>query len=224
VQVLPPLPPELDFFPTPSQPQPIFPPLFFGIGTPRVLFVSSDDASLVQLQSDRLYFNWRRRSASTYPHYASVRDGFAKAYAAFEAVIADDDQGMVEPIQSDVFYTNPLPLSEIGVGASSPEKVFTSWNIGAGDEWQNPLEDLSFNARYRLIDEAGQISGRLVATMSTISADQMQFVLTARGIPKAPNLDGAIASLDIGHVAIVRCFTAMTTKEMHERWGRYDHE
>lgn len=232
VQVLPPLPPQIESFPTPQDPNRLvaFPP-FFGFGGmafPRVLFVSDDATSLVQLQSDRLYFNWRKRGVSEYPHYGRLREQFSKAYAAFEAFVADEGLGVVSPSQCEVFYVNPLPADVTGVQSSLPEKVFRCWNANVGEEWPTPIEDLAFNSRYRLLDEGGQPFGRLIAAMSTVPAPgavgQLRLELTARGEPRGPGLAGVVAFHDAGHEAIVRCFAAITTPEMHERWGRHDHE
>jgi hypothetical protein len=103
--------------------------------------------------------------------------------------------------------------------------VFRCWNANIGEEWPTPIEDLSFNARFKFLDEAGQPSGRLIASMSTITApdgtEMMRLELTARGGPRGPSAAGVTAFHDAGHDAIVRCFAAMTAEEMHIRWGRY---
>lgn len=232
VQVLPALPPMAETFSIPqgTDPSARYPALVsFGMPPlPRVLFISDDDSSLIQLQSDRLYFNWRRRAQNSYPHYEHFRVRFARAFAALEVFAADQHIGPVVPTQCDVLYVNPLPQGVTGAAPSSPEAVFRCWDANIGEEWRTPLEDLSFNARYRLLDAAGQPYGRLTVTMSTGVAqsgtEQMRLELAARGAPRGPGLDGVLAFHDDGHEAIVRCFAAITTREMHDRWGRYGHE
>jgi uncharacterized protein (TIGR04255 family) len=232
VQMLPPLPPQVETFSVPQGPNELVNlqtllGAWGGVSLPRVLFVSKDDSSLIQLQHDRLYVNWRKRGQSAYPHYDLLREQFSRIYIAFEAFIADEGLGVASPFQCDVFYVNPLPPVATGVQLSFPERVFRCWNVDIGKEWPTQTEDVAFNARYRLLDEAGQPFGRLVATMSSGAADgieQMRFELTARGAPRALGLAGILAFHDVGHEAIVRCFAAITTPEMHKRWGRYDHE
>jgi uncharacterized protein (TIGR04255 family) len=232
VQVLPPVPQQVESFVAPTGlNQPAILPPFFGFAMPllpRVLFISGDGSSLIQLQSDRLYFNWRKPALGEYPHYDRFRDKFSKAYSAFAAFVADEGMGAVAPSQCDVFYVNPLPQGVTGVAPSSPERVFRCWNVSIGEEWPTALEDLSFNSRYKLVDEAGQPFGRLIVTMSTVvgsdGIEQLRLELTARGAPRGPGLAGVLAFHDVGHDAIVRCFSAITTPEMHERWGRYEHE
>jgi uncharacterized protein (TIGR04255 family) len=231
VQVLPPLPPLVETFSGQAavRASAVLPSLFGHRHIlPRVLFVSRDDTSLIQLQSDRLYFNWRKREQGMYPHYDRFRETFSRVYTLFESFVADEGLGMISPFQCDVLYVNPLPEHATGANPSCPQKVFRTWNSNAGEEWQTPLEDLAFNARYKLLDETGEPFGRLIATMSTVPSLegdlQMRLELTARGMPRGPGLSGVLAFHDAGHDAIVRCFAAITTQDMHERWGRYEHE
>lgn len=58
------------------------PAFFDGLGPSRVWLISDDDAWLVQLQHDRFYANWRRRSDGTYPGFS--RAGGAMGYALEE--------------------------------------------------------------------------------------------------------------------------------------------
>ncbi len=231
VQTFPPLPPATESFSAPSN-QDIPEPLRTLLGPgpfplPRVLFVSADDCSLIQVQSDRLYFNWRKRDNADYPHYSHFRQKFAAAYGALEAIAAEQGTGLIAPSQCDVLYVNPLPHDVTGVQPSSHHSVFRVWNAAVGSEWSTPLEDLSFNARYRLADDGGTPIGRLTATMSTVwnnGVAEMRLEVVARGTPQGEGLGGILAFHDIGHDAIVRCFTAMTTAEMQARWGRHSNE
>lgn len=233
VEVLPPIPPVFEVLPaSPPQNHPgAHPPIAMGVPGmsigppwPRVLLISADDCSLIQVQSDRLYFNWRQRPQQEYLHYRHVRDGFSRAYSTFEALAADQGFSPIVPTQCEVLYVNPLPVSVTGADPSSPEKVFRVWNPGMGKEWGEPLDDLSFNARYPLRDAAGERFGRLTASMSTLpgaeNAPLMRLELVARGLPRGPGRDGILAFHDSGHEAIIRCFAAITTQDMHNRWGR----
>ena len=45
--------------------------------------------------------------------------------------------------------------------------------------------------------------------------------IIARGQPRGPAYAGVAAFHDHAHKAIVRCFAAITTPEMHKLWERY---
>jgi uncharacterized protein (TIGR04255 family) len=231
LQVQPPISPSFETFGA-------APILAFGVQMPiglqpRMWFLSEDENSLIQLQSDRLFFNWRGGlQGSPYPHFEVVYEEFVKAFDQLETLAEAEGITGIVVNQCEVTYVNPLPSANTGVALSAPEKIFSVWTDARGAEWKEPLEDLSFTARYRLDDEGGKPFGRLTVALSSYSvapsysmAPQMspgfQLEMTARGVPKGTGREGVAAFLDHAHRAIVRCFAAITTPEMHKLWERY---
>jgi uncharacterized protein (TIGR04255 family) len=226
VQTLPPLPPIFEVLTQPSRVVGTMHPAAFPWALPRILFVSADDCSLIQVQADRLVFNWRRRpNYPEYPNYRGLREGFFKAYSEFVKFLSDEGVDQPEPNLCEVLYTNPIDLTQPNGMRLRPSDIFRIWNSDVGPEWLNPLEDLAFNARYELADTGGQVIGRLTANMSTSSdtdgKQAMRLEMTARGTPVGAGIDGIQAFHDLGRSAIVRSFTALTTKTMHDHWKRY---
>jgi uncharacterized protein (TIGR04255 family) len=193
----------------------------------RMWFLSEDENSLIQLQSDRLIFNWRGgSSASPYPHFEAVYGEFVKAFDELETLAKAEGITGIAVNQCEVTYVNPLPSASTEVPMSEPEKIFNIWTDARGAEWKEPPEDLSFTVRYRLNDGEGKPIGRLtVALSSLVSVPQIspgfQLQMTARGVPKGEGREGVAAFHDHAHQAIVRCFAAITTPEMHKLWERY---
>jgi uncharacterized protein (TIGR04255 family) len=231
LQVQPPISPSFETFGA-------APILAFGVQMPiglqpRMWFLSEDENSLIQLQSDRLFFNWRGGlQGSPYPHFEVVYEEFVKAFDQLETLAEAEGITGIVVNQCEVTYVNPLPSANTGVPLSAPEKIFNVWTDARGPEWKQPIEDLSFTARYRLDDEGGKPFGRLTVALSSYSvapsysmAPQMspgfQLEMTARGVPKGTGREGVAAFHDHAHRAIVRCFAAITTPEMHKLWERY---
>jgi uncharacterized protein (TIGR04255 family) len=222
VQVYPPLPPAFETFGS----SPTLSVGIMGGPMPRMWFVASDDASLIQLQAGRLFFNWRGGTDRvTYPHFQAVRAEFLFALEELNALSRDEGLGEMTVQQCELVYVNPLPTIDTGVPLSAPEALFRPWSADLGPEWQEPIEDVSFNARYRLDDPDGEPFGRLTVAVTSGwgpgGAPGFQFELTARGKPLGSGRDGIDAFHDYAHQAIVRCFTALTTPAMHECWERY---
>jgi uncharacterized protein (TIGR04255 family) len=193
----------------------------------RMWFLSEDEDSLIQLQSDRLLFNWRSgQKASPYPHFDAVHAEFVKAFDELETLAEAEGITGIIVNQCEVLYVNRLSTANTGVPLSAPEKIFRVWSDNLGVEWREPQEDLSFTVRYRLNDEEGKPFGRLTAAMLSSSsaphiAPGFQLEMTARGVPQGTGREGIAAFHDHGHRAIVRCFAALTTPEMHKLWERY---
>jgi uncharacterized protein (TIGR04255 family) len=190
-------------------------------------FLSEDENSLIQLQSDRLIFNWRGGlRGSPYPHFDAVYEEFLKAFDELKTLAEAEGITGMEVNQCEVTYVNPLPTANTGVPLSAPEKIFTLWTDNLSVEWRQPPEDLSFTVRYPLSDEGSKPFGRLTVTLSSYSmappmAPGFQLEMTARGVPKGTGREGVMAFHDDAHRAIVRCFAAITTPEMHKLWERY---
>jgi uncharacterized protein (TIGR04255 family) len=193
---------------------------------PRMWFSSEDGSSLIQLQAGRLIFNWRGGlQQHAYPHFEAVQAEFMHAFNELEALLINEGLGEVVINQCEVVYVNPLPVSMTGVPLSEPQKIFRVLNAASGEEWKELPEDISFNIRYKFNDKDGNPFGRLMATLSSGWAQDgspaFHLEMTARGHPIGNGRAGMTAFHLHAHQAIVRCFAAITTPEMHECWERY---
>lgn len=158
-------------------------------------FASSDESSLVQLQSGRLTFNWRGGlERNAYPHFAAVQSEFAKGLDDFEILIASEGLETLTVNQCELVYVNPLPVSATSVPLSEPQKIFRILSGAQGQEWVETPEDVSFTLRYRFVDRNGHPFGRLIATVSAgVTANGVpafQLEMTARGRPKGEGRTG----------------------------------
>jgi uncharacterized protein (TIGR04255 family) len=192
---------------------------------PRMWFLSEDDNFLIQLQSDRLLVNWRAGiKAAPYPHFEAVQQVFVSALDELQALLAEENI-TIAVSQCEVVYINPILAATTGIPISEPRRIFRFCSAERGPEWQEPLEQISCNARYRLKDLAGSPYGRLTVTLASgLAGDRspaFQLELTARGLPQGEGRAGILAFQNQGHRAIVRCFAAITTPEMHKLWERY---
>jgi uncharacterized protein (TIGR04255 family) len=194
--------------------------------SPRMWFSSQDGSSLIQLQGGKLLFNWRGGlEQNAYPHFDAVQSEFMKALDELNALIDSEGMSAISVNQCELVYINPLPFSATGIPLSEAAKIFRVWSGAQGDEWRDAPEDIAFSARYRFNDENGNPFGRLnVALSSGVAADGtpgFQLEMAARGRPIGEGSAGIAAFHNHAHQAIVRCFAAITTPEMHERWERY---
>ena len=221
-EVQPPLPLAFETFGSPMVPFP-YPG---SVISPRMWFRSADDSSLIQLQSGRLFFNWRGGlNQNAYPHFDVVQSEFLKAFEELEALATSEGLGEVTINQCELIYVNPLPVSVTGVPVTEPHRIFRVWSDDCGEEWQESPEDISFNIRYRFNSKDGNPFGRLTAALASVwtqdGSTAFQLEMTARGQPIGSGRAGMTAFHEHAHQAIVRCFTAITTPEMHQRWERY---
>jgi uncharacterized protein (TIGR04255 family) len=203
------------------------PPPEFIIGAPqlahRMWFVSADELNLIQVQNDRLLFNWRHQPHTPdYPHYQHVRYGFEEAFVKFQKLVSDEKLGEFTVTMAELSYFNQIvPPSDVGL--DRPDRIFAWWPDTSASA-MGRQEIISFSMQRRLTAEDGSPIGRLYANVSPAPVpDRPPFYaleLTVRGYPVGPGLEGALVLHDLAHEAIVTTFAAMTTSEMHDLWER----
>jgi uncharacterized protein (TIGR04255 family) len=192
---------------------------------PRAWFVSADNANIVQVQKDRLLFNWRFiENGASYPRFAAMKAEFGRLYTEMENFAASASLGDVAPDQVEITYISHFSAKDGDGNPPNPASVLRIWSDTLGPEWSHPLEDVSFSARYQIVGSTGAPIGRLYATLATLFQPPgrrlLQLELTARGAPQSPDWNGVAIFLDIAHDHIVRCFAGITTPAAHAAWRR----
>lgn len=191
---------------------------------PRAWFISSDQSDLVQVQADRVGFNWRRVGSGSgpYPRYAHVRAGFVAAYDKVLQFV--EEHGLAkspEPVQCEVLYVNEIPA--MGTDRhGDPDPVLRLWTP-VSDVYPGPAEDVRFSTRHRLPMDERSAGGRLVTEVTPVVRGGRRvylLTLTVRGAPAGRSVDDVTAFIDMGHEIIVQSFASITTPGMHDEWGR----
>lgn len=180
---------------------------------------------LLQFQPDRFLHNWRKTGDdATYPRYENIRERFRSELTQLNKFLTSERLGEIEPTQCEISYFNHI-LSEDGEDLPTNfHTVFSFWRDGLFDERQLGFEGAAVNIRFAIRDDDHQPIGRLHVTAqpghSSDGTPMIALNLTARGRPTDPSIEGVFSFLDQGRDNLVRRFAALTTKKMHERWGR----
>jgi uncharacterized protein (TIGR04255 family) len=219
----PPLPPMTEEFGLP----PAMPQLIFQTGQalPRTWFVSEDGAKIIQVQADRLGYNWRREHLDDrpYPRYDRLRDDLIElVLPAADEVAASSSAARVNVVE--LTYVNQLGAADARKGDRHPPlKDFLRLLSDFRGEFLGEPEDARLQARWRLPGDTGDPIGRLYAGAEpAFLHDQTpiyQLVLTARLLASHAEPAATIPLFDLAHDWIVRGFTDLTTSTMHSAWG-----
>lgn len=190
----------------------------------RVWFLNKEGSHLVQVQRNRFARNWRGLGQD-YPRYERLRASFQEDYANFEEFLVGEQLGTLSLMQAEVTYVNHIFAGNVWSGHGDAHKVFEICALPQGAE--SLAEDFGFAARYVIPDIEGDPAGRLHVTVRSAyrAKDQRPlFVmqLTARGKSKVDGLEGILSFMNLGREWIVNRFAALTTRQMHEVWGRRD--
>lgn len=198
------------------------PPRFEVMERPRVRtwLQSLDGTQLLQVQHNRVAYNWKRGEGSQpYPSYDTVERRFRELWPVLIEVFEHEGLGRIVPNQAEVTYVNHIHephdrISNVVTLCRSEGRAFLP-----------PVEDVRFGARYMIADDTRQMIGRLIvdlqpAYVTSTRAEILNLNMTARGKPRSPDIEGAFAFLGLGHEWIVQGFAELTTPEMHGKWKR----
>lgn len=192
----------------------------------RLWFVTDDGTRLVQVQRDRFAFNWRKQDTEVaYPHYDQLRAEFEQHFETFTAFLDEESLSVPEPDQVELTYVNHIRADGESTSPAPLERYVRLWS-GVPDEAALPsAESAAFQTQFVFHRGTSPI-GRLYIQVQSrfFKADNRPLYhlqLIGRGAPvDNPGLPGVLSFLDHAHVWIVRGFTDITTKEMHQEWRR----
>ncbi len=194
-----------------------------GLPLPRVWFINEKDDQLIQFQSDRFYYNWRRRK-DEYPRYQFVIKNFEYLLNTILEFFSEFGLGQFKPLEYELTYINHIPQ---GQGWSSPgnlEEVFAdlNWNPSAHTFLPNPSA-ISWQNDFELPGNKGHLN--TILRMATRTADKVPVLVLELRTTSTGEL--SIGSefrewFDLAHEWIVRGFTDLTTPSVHKIWERED--
>jgi len=191
---------------------------------PRTWFSSADGTRILQLQEDRLVFNWQRAhpNDADYPRYLKLREAFRERLAQLLESIEAAGGDVPGTNFCEVTYVNQMELGEDDpVGASTLADILAPLDNPEYAFLPFP-EDQRYGARF-LIPEDGESRGRLYVNAAPAArpdgTSMYVMNLTSRLKPRDSSPGSAWDALDLGRNWIVQGFVDLTTKKMHERWG-----
>lgn len=187
---------------------------------PRVWFMNEAKDELIQIQRDRFVVNWRRGAASSpYPRYSSIIRKFKETLDVFREIVVAEELGEIAPTQCELTYVNHLSSGEGWEDHGELQRIIVPWRNDYSDEYLKVPEDVGFIARHRMQDRTGLPAGRLTVALQPAyrNLDKRPIfvlTLTGRGMPRPPDLNGAMQLFDREHEWIVRGFASLTTSDM----------
>ena len=188
----------------------------------RTFLISDDDTYLLQIQNNRFYRNWRRRT-DPYPHFEELENAFHHCYTEFCAFLAD--VGLTHPgiSQAEVTYINWI--TDLGMDDFLRLSGSATLQLPGLDD--HP-QDQTWAARYLVRNYAREPIARLhVQCVPAVRFEEgrptpgSQMSLSYIGpFVESPARDALEQFFFDGRAAIVRSFTSLTTEEAHQHWRR----
>lgn len=191
---------------------------------PRIWFASEDKQRLVQLQPDRLSFNWRKLEPENacYSSYEIVWNNFHASLTALAAFAKDKLGKSIESDLLELLYINMVPFSDFG-GMANIERLLPSISYSKFPttflDTPNVLNfvwDIPSNDGKSSLKVQGLTASNLVTGEPFLRLDlQQRGAVAAVFDNKAEEIHNWF---DEAHLRIVNTFKEITGPEMHKIW------
>lgn len=193
---------------------------------PCVGFSSQDGSELIRVQPDRFSYNWRQaRPDLPYPRYESVRDNFRRNLEEFKDFIESEQLGDWLPTQCDIIYVNHIFTGSIESAHGNLGEILTLWSPDVSEGDPPEFENITVTMQQIVTDEKKDPIGRFYVQCEpaySIGENRplWKINLSVRGAPAGSDVESVMNFMGKGRETIVRGFTSITTRQMHELWER----
>ena len=188
---------------------------------PRFVFFGSKSLTLIQVQKDGFWLNWRQTSeAVKYPLYEEMARLFWREFQIFKTFIGKIGGNLEILSQCELTYVNLLNPTE---NFSIPEDIGIALPCMSGFKdlaaSNRTLAGINTSITYKLskdllVDSSIKLGRRLDTNEPVIALE-----LRAHGAPSSMSFDGAKEWLDLAHEDIYKLFIDITSERMQkEQW------
>ena len=185
----------------------------------RTWFVSGDKSRLLQVQDNRLIFNWRKlKPSDAYLHYRDLKPSFSREWSRFENFVIGQRLPPLRPVQCELTYVNHVPRGLGWSDYSDLHEAFLPW-VGISSRSLR-TEGVAWNACLLLPNGLGRLHVAAQPVMRIADGTEaFQLNLTARGAPVSESQEDVLRWFDLARAALVNAFFDMTTPAMHAIWN-----
>lgn len=186
---------------------------------PRTWLLTPKENGIVQVQRDRFLHNWKKvEPDDEYPRYTHVIQMFRERLTAFDAFLAEEQLGTIEPLQYEMTYVNHIPQGHGWTCPANVGDVFPDFIRQANTGRFLPEPDqLNWRTSFPLPMQQGRLHAVIRHVQPGSDSDPiLLFELTARGMPNDTTREAMWSWFDLAHEWIVRGFTDLTSENVRK--------
>lgn len=188
----------------------------------RLQIKNKDGDRMIQLQNNRLHFNWLGEAGGDYPRYEKVRKGFTDALSRLVEFAAAEQLGDFRPNQWQVTYLNHIPKGTVW---QTPDDWGFFQPLRPVPNIEGVIQCESFSGEWHFVipDQRGRLHVRWQHGRKSEPEQQEMIVLTltARGPLEEGEDDTTriLNGLSLGRETIVRTFAKLMSDKANHYWG-----
>jgi len=189
----------------------------------RTQIVRSNNQRMIQVQNTRFIYNWRKPENSDYPSYNEILPEFLDKFGSFTKFAKDSGNPDLELNQWEVTYVNHIGKGDLWGDVNDWLTLFPKLGILSDNVSNQKFDNFRGAWTFAIDENKGKLHVEMkqvkLGTESGATGPELILLqLTARG-PVNNDVD-LKTGLDLGHEAIVKTFTDITSTASHEFWKR----
>jgi uncharacterized protein (TIGR04255 family) len=191
----------------------------------RVQIRNAQKNRVVQLQSDRLHYNWIDKGEEGYPRYSTIKPGFENTLQRLRTFVSGEGLGEIRPNQWEVTYVNHFPRGTVWEKPADWGRVFNWRAFFTAAMPGMPLESVGNGWHYLIEPQRGRLHVDFHHGHAGEPAgpEILVLTLTARGpVREGEEGFGVDDGLNLGHSVIVKSFANITSDEVQRYWERIE--
>ena len=183
----------------------------------RVWFESENREQLIQLQEDRFYYNWRRKSPDEkYPHYEEIAPIFFKEWESFRKWRIENNTQSPRATRYELTYLNTID-EEFGWSCVDDYSKVFSIVSGSWEDLPLKQEAIKMGFEFTLPEEIGHLTVSIdQSTRPDTNLPIVLLRLTAASNDTSVEIEQWFKA---AHESIVQIFISMVSKNRKEEWG-----
>ncbi|MBW4519302.1 MAG: TIGR04255 family protein [Scytolyngbya sp. HA4215-MV1] len=183
----------------------------------RVWFESADKRQLLQLQSNRFLYNWRRQSEiEEYPHFEEIYPRFEQEWQSFQNWWLELSGLPLQPTHYELTYLNQIDATFGWHDPGDTHKFFTF----AGKAWNGFLDKpkiCNSDLEFALPDNQGTLA---VSLNQKIKIEDNSLVIFFELTSRSLNADLVLKDwFDTAHNYTVHAFLELIHESAKQEWG-----
>lgn len=185
----------------------------------RVLFTSSDNQKLIQIQDNFFSYNWRYKDQQEYPHFEEIFKEFLYEWNDLREWWSKVGLSLLEPSCYRLTYLNLIDKDSGWTNTGDHQKIFT-FTGGTQNNFLETPEFQDINLTFLLPNNEGTLAVNLDQRISEAEDSQaVLFELTTFSFEGNKDL---INWFQNAHDYIAKAFLVLTKEDAQEKWGRYE--
>lgn len=173
----------------------------------RNFFISANQNKLIQLQSNKLLFNWRKNDSQDYPHFSIVLEEFIKIFKSI-----NKKRNLNHLInQLEVTYLDHIYLEDFDIDSFNPNTIF---NI---IKYDKKIIDLENTIRFLNQELKASITVGIKSSYNNSNTSKKLWVVETicRGFRSDISIK---AWLDMAHSELLTVFQEIFTDKAKNKW------